>query len=201
MKDMSKEETSIQILDTAIDLFWRASYHGVNMNELSRAANLNKATLYQHFSSKEKLAVAAVERATLRTQTFVFDTAFEASTNPVQRLKNIYQNVFHTHRSIYETESICLGCPFVNIGVELATTSEDVRKAVIKGFGVFQGYYEQITSDYRAANDSNSTSLNKEIVSALLANMNACLVASKLEKRPEAILEGSVRAVNILKHW
>jgi len=198
---MSREETSIHILDTAIELFWRSSYHGVNMNELSRAAKLNKATVYQHFSSKEKLATAAVERATTRTQSFVFEAAFEASTDPVERLKNIYQKVYDTHQFIHETEKTCLGCPFVNIGVELATSSEMVRKAVVKGFALFQKYYEQIADDYLSDRDDKSPSRRSEIVSALLANMNACLVASKLENRTDAILEGQARALKILKHW
>ncbi|OUR79163.1 hypothetical protein A9Q83_04805 [Alphaproteobacteria bacterium 46_93_T64] len=198
---MSKEETSNHILDTAIDLFWRASYHGVNMNELSRAADLNKATVYQYFGSKEKLAVAAVERAAERTRNFVFDTAFERSENPVDRLKNIYKNVYQTHKAIYEKEANCIGCPFVNIGVELATSSDDVRTAVNKAFESFHPYYKRITDDYQTVSVVEEPTNATEIVSALLANMNACLVASKLERRPEAILEGSHRAINILKHW
>ncbi|HBN31146.1 MAG TPA: TetR/AcrR family transcriptional regulator, partial [Rhodobacteraceae bacterium] len=42
---MKREDTRNHILDTALDLFWQQSYHGVNMNALSRAAGLNKATV------------------------------------------------------------------------------------------------------------------------------------------------------------
>jgi len=43
---MKKENTKNYILDTAIDLFWRKSYRAINMNELSRAAEVYKATVY-----------------------------------------------------------------------------------------------------------------------------------------------------------
>ncbi len=194
---MSKAETSIHILDTAIDLFWRSSYHGVNMNELSDAAGLNKATVYQHFRSKEELAVAAVQRAAERTIKFVFQAAFDRSLDPVERLRDVYRAVFETHKAIFDRESTCLGCPFVNIGVELSTTSENVREAVNQGFASFRTFYETIVADF----GNREADEQQEVVGALLANMNACLVASKLEIRPEAILDGSERALKILRHW
>jgi TetR/AcrR family transcriptional repressor of nem operon len=62
-RSMSTQDTKLQIVNAAIDLFWKTSYHATNMNDLSRAAGVNKATVYQHFGSKEELAVAAVARA------------------------------------------------------------------------------------------------------------------------------------------
>ncbi len=197
---MKKEETRNHILDTAIELFWRASYHGVNMNQLSREVGLNKATVYQYFSSKEELAVAAVQRATERTRQYVFETAFENSQDPVERLRQIYQNVFQTHNELYKTEKACLGCPFVNIGVELATSSEKVRQAVNDGFDVFRAFYQQIVDDYRGKGAASKRE-KEEIVVALLDNMNACLEASKLQRRPQAILDAGVRAEKILHVW
>lgn len=199
MVRMSKEETRLHILDTAIDLFWRASYHGVNMNDLSKVADVNKATVYQHFSSKEELATAAVERAADRTREFVFKAAFENKSGPVQRLRQIYQNVFQTHEAIYKSERTCLGCPFVNIGVELATSSDKVRDAVNEAFGSFRPFYEQIIRDADDGNLQKDKAEIDRLVSTLVANMNACQVASKLERRPEAILEGADRAVKILE--
>lgn len=199
---MSKSNTSTQILDTAIDLFWRASYHGVNMNELSRAAGVNKATVYQHFRSKEDLAVAAVHRAAERTRAFVFQAAFDNAPDPVDRLRDIYRRVFETHEAIYGAGGVCLGCPFVNIGVELATSSDIVRAAVNEAFASFRLFYEQIVGDFSRQNGGGRTAPERrEVVSALLANMNACLVESKLERRPEAILDGGERALRILRVW
>jgi TetR/AcrR family transcriptional repressor of nem operon len=62
-RSMSTQDPKLQIVNAAIDLFWKTSYHATNMNDLSRAAGVNKATVYQHFGSKEELVVAAVARA------------------------------------------------------------------------------------------------------------------------------------------
>lgn len=197
-----KEETRLHILDTAINMFWHASYHGVNMNDLSKAANLNKATVYQYFSSKEELAAAAVERAADCTKGHVFETAFNEYDTPLERLKGVYANVFKTHEEIFKVEKRCLGCPFVNIGVELATSSDAVTKSVNASFAIFKEYYLQIIRDFKQSmNEKPDTDAVDEVAEALIANMNSCLVASKLKNDPKAILDGSERALKILKTW
>ncbi len=192
---MKKEDTQNHILDTAIDLFWAKSYHGVNMNELSRVAGVNKATVYQHFTSKEELAVAAIHRAAERTEEFIYQSTFAETQDPKERLARIYHKVFQMHEGIFSAEGKCRGCPFVNIGVELSTSSGRIRKTVGRALASFERYYGQIV-------DAHGTLPNgfdrKETVSSLMANMNGALVASKLENRPGAILDGQRRALQFL---
>ncbi len=195
---MSKPETKNHILDTAIELFWSKSYHGVNMNELARTAGVNKATVYQHFSSKEELAVAAVARAAERTEEYVYRSTFSETDDPKDRLKRVYQKVFQMHDDLYKNDGSCRGCPFVNIGVEMSTSSEDIRRAVNQAFELFRPYYGKIIDD-QAANGARRTAASREeAISTLMANMNACQVAAKLENRPEAVLDGQKRALQVL---
>lgn len=195
---MKKEDTRIHILDTAIELFWSKGYHGMNMNELSREAGVNKATVYQHFGSKEDLAVAAIQRTSERTEEYVYQTTFEETKEPRERLENIYQKVFQIHDGIYQTDGKCRGCPFVNIGVELSTSSEVIRKTINKAFDGLRGYYGQII-DAHLQNGALPKGFDREeTISALQATMNSCLVASKLENRPAAVLDGQKRALQFL---
>lgn len=195
---MSKIDTENHILDTAIELFWSKSYHGVNMNELSRVAGVNKATVYQHFASKEDLAVAAIRRAGKRTEAYVYRSTFSETDDPAERLKRIYQKVFRMHDDLFRTNGKCRGCPFVNIGVEMSTTSDDIRHAVIAALGQFREYYGQIIDDHHAGRARLTAASKDEAISTLMANMNACQVASKLENRPGAVLDGQKRALQIL---
>lgn len=194
---MSKTETSDHILDRAINLFWSRSYHGVNMNELSRSAGVNKATVYQYFPSKEKLAVAAISRGASISADYVYKLALENSTDPQKQLEAIYHRVYEMHLQMFQTEGNCRGCPFVNLGVELSTSSEPIRIAVEAAFDGFKAYYAKIVdSQFGGKLDKVE---KKSLVSALMANMNGCLVESKIENRPEAILDGLKRALRILR--
>lgn len=192
---MKPTDTRNHILDTAMDLFWSKSYHGVNMNGLSRAAGVNKATVYQHFASKEELAEAALHRAETQTEEYVYQAAFTESDDPETRLGVIYEKVFDLHNGIYDKDGTCRGCPFVNIGVELSTSSERLRAAVNRAFSTYKRYFGRIVDDHgRLPNGFD----RDQTIAALMATMNSALVASKLENRPGAILDGRQRALHFL---
>jgi TetR/AcrR family transcriptional repressor of nem operon len=195
---MSIENTKVQIIDTAIELFWKTNYHATNMNELSRSAGVNKATVYQHFGSKEDVAVAAVDRAADRTIEYVFDGAFDAFEKPLDRLREIYRRIHESHASLYQQDGLTRGCPFVNIGVELSTTNDRVRHAVRAAFERFAFYYRSIIEDLRAEGALIQKGPAEELAGDLQDNMNACLVTSKLNQDADLILKAGERAVRYL---
>lgn len=195
---MGTQETHDNILDCAIDMFWQQSYHGVNMNALSREIGINKATIYQHFASKEDLAMVAVKRATQRSTDYAFASTFGETDDPIERLKGIYQKAFLLQKSFYESDGKSRGCPFVSLGLEMATSSEKIREAVNDNFLNLRPFYARIIDGYRAKNPSTDPQNKEELIDAFIANMNGCLVAAKLENRPEAVLEGLKRALRIL---
>ena len=195
---MSKSDTKLQILDTAIDLFWASSFHATNMNHLSQQAGVNKATVYQHFRSKEELAVAAVERACERTVTYIFQPAFADFDQPLARLRQVYRLIYDGHKTVYEQSGTSRGCPFVNIGMELANSNGPVREAVKSAFETFVTYYVQIVGALKEQGVLVHDLPTEQLARDLQDNMNACLITAKIEVRPEAILEGGARAVRHL---
>ena len=128
------------------------------------------------------MAVAAIARAADRTIEYVFDGAFEAREQPIDRLREIYRRIHETQSSLYQQDGLSRGCPFVNIGVELATSSDDVREAVRSAFKRLAVYYRQIIDELRANGTLTQEGSTDELVSDLQDNMNAILVASKLNK-------------------
>jgi len=57
---LSAAERKQQILQAARDVFARTGLEGSRTRELAKAAGINQATLFEHFSSKEELFTAAV---------------------------------------------------------------------------------------------------------------------------------------------
>lgn len=49
------------VLNQAMDLFWRFGYAGTSMRHVEKATGLNPGSLYHHFSSKEGLYKAVIE--------------------------------------------------------------------------------------------------------------------------------------------
>lgn len=61
-KQREKEERKRVILDAAEKLFFAHSYDAVSMDEIARATELSKPTIYLHFQDKESLFMSIVER-------------------------------------------------------------------------------------------------------------------------------------------
>jgi AcrR family transcriptional regulator len=61
-RQREKEQRRTEILDAAERLFFSKNYEEVSMDEIARAVELNKATIYLYFESKEALYAAIVLR-------------------------------------------------------------------------------------------------------------------------------------------
>jgi AcrR family transcriptional regulator len=61
----SAQQLSVRerILQTAADLFYRQGYNLTGINQIIEEANVAKASLYQHFATKEELCAAYLRRA------------------------------------------------------------------------------------------------------------------------------------------
>jgi len=111
---MSKgEETREMILARAAQLFSRQGYFGSSLSDIMHETGLEKGGIYNHFTSKEQLALEAfdysVELVRQRTR-----LAFAGKTNAVDRLLAIIA-VF---QELVEDPPLVGGCPILNTAVE-----------------------------------------------------------------------------------
>ncbi|WP_084598172.1 TetR/AcrR family transcriptional regulator [Flagellimonas lutaonensis] len=58
---MSTPDVALHILKTAGSLFYRNGYHNTGINEIIKHADIAKATLYNHFESKDAICIAYLE--------------------------------------------------------------------------------------------------------------------------------------------
>ena len=56
---MTREE----ITETAAQIFRQKGYHGASMNDIAEAVNLQKASLYHHFTSKQEILLEILDKA------------------------------------------------------------------------------------------------------------------------------------------
>lgn len=62
LKEREKEQRRDYIVDAAEKLFLSKGYENVSMNDIADAVQMNKATLYLYFKSKESLFFSVVQR-------------------------------------------------------------------------------------------------------------------------------------------
>ena len=110
---MSKgEETREMILERAAQLFSRQGYFGSSLADIMRETGLEKGGIYNHFSSKEELALEAFDYAMLLVQRRI-QQAFEGKRNAIDRLM-AYTTVME---GLAENSPVA-GCPILNTSIE-----------------------------------------------------------------------------------
>jgi AcrR family transcriptional regulator len=108
-------------MDAARTLFYRNGIHETGMNELARAAEVSKRTIYQLFESKDDIVVAYLRHIGEygRPGARALDRADLA---PRERLIALFDR---PHRP-----SVFRGCPLHNAAVELAASGHPGRAVI-----------------------------------------------------------------------
>jgi len=151
------------LLDTAFRLFYRDGYHAVGIDTILAEAGLAKMTLYHHFSSKEELIVAALERRGLEITTGVRAAIDAAGSSPRKRLLA----VFDWHGRWFRSKDFN-GCAFIRAAGEYPELASPVHQVV-----------------------SRRKQASREMLEALLTDMN--MTSPKmLAGQIQLLLEGAI---------
>jgi len=107
------DETRARIIQQAADLFNQQGYAGVSMSDIMVATGLKKGGIYNHFASKDELAIAAFEYAAQQvSQRYVQST--EGAQTAVERLKAMIR----TFCTAPDEVSLRGGCPLMNTAID-----------------------------------------------------------------------------------
>lgn len=113
-----------QIMDTASRLFYDQGYNNTGINQIIEEAGIAKASLYQHFRSKEDLLMEYLELAGIRMYDRLL-TASEKQSDPAGKISAIFDELgLMTQRKGYN------GCRFLNIIAEIPSNNERVKEQV-----------------------------------------------------------------------
>jgi AcrR family transcriptional regulator len=113
-----------QIMDTASRLFYDQGYNNTGINQIIEEAGIAKASLYQHFKSKEDLLTEYLELAGIRMYDRML-TASEKQTAPADKISAIFDELaLMTQRKGYN------GCRFLNIIAEVPSDNERIKAQV-----------------------------------------------------------------------
>jgi len=114
-----------RILTAAYELFSKRGIRDVGTEEVLAKAGVAKSTLYRHFSSKEDLVLAFLQRREQRwTREYIEAEARRRGSTPRERLLAIF-DVFDQwfHRDDFE------GCSFINVLLEMGDLDSSLGKA------------------------------------------------------------------------
>ncbi|MEO1444298.1 MAG: TetR/AcrR family transcriptional regulator, partial [Chloroflexota bacterium] len=113
-----------RILARAVELFFKQGYHGTGINQIIKEAKVAKASFYDHFGSKENLAVAYLELLSDR-RIDLLDRVASDYDDPFEKVMSIFE-----YLKEWAEDKHHIGCPFLNIASEFPLEDNRIRETV-----------------------------------------------------------------------
>jgi len=173
------EETRERILAHSAQLFNRQGYAGASLADIMRETGLEKGGIYNHFSSKEQLALESFDYAYELVRQRVRQ-ALAGKFNAIERLLAIV-SVF---QSEVDDPPVAGGCPILNTAIEADDANEVLRDRARIAMDDWRATIHRIVNRGIESGEVRPTTDADEVASLLIATLEGALMLSNLYKDP-----------------
>lgn len=190
---MSKgEKTHYHIVQEAGGVFNRFGYGAAPISAIMSATGLKKGGLYNHFRSKEDLAVEAF-RFNVATVAEFLKATLEGTDDPVDRLRRL----LGASLSIAEGNVVPGGCPVLNAAVESDDAIPVMKKEAARSADRLRTLIRSQIDAAQAAGRLRRDADSSQLSYFFLASLEGGIMLTKLHGVSDP-LEAVIRNLNIV---
>jgi TetR/AcrR family transcriptional repressor of nem operon len=121
--DVPQRNLKEQLVDGGARVLWAKGYHAASVNDIVAAADVPKGSFYNHFDSKEALALEVTRRY---GESYDLDRLAQGDEPPLRRLRAFFEETIEGS----DERGVELGCLLGNFSTELAVHSPAIRELV-----------------------------------------------------------------------
>jgi TetR/AcrR family transcriptional repressor of nem operon len=173
------EQTRERILARSAQLFNRQGYFGSSLADIMRETGLEKGGIYNHFSSKEQLALESFDYAYGLVQQRV-RLALSGKFDAIERLLAIV-SVF---QGIVEDPPVAGGCPILNTAIEADDANEALRDRARDAMDSWRDTIHRIINKGIERQQIRPGIIADEVASILITTLEGAIMLSNLYKDP-----------------
>jgi AcrR family transcriptional regulator len=186
---MSKgEETKEKILQQAAELFNQQGYAGSSISDIMRVTGLQKGGIYNHFKSKDELALLAFDYAIAQIRGH-YRVALRNKRHAIERL----QAIIDVFRSFVDNPIIKGGCPLLNTAVESDDTHPALRSRTQQAMNSWLEMIRRIIQKGIEKGEIRADVDADEVATIVIATLEGAVMMSKL-------YQDSIHMERIIKH-
>jgi TetR/AcrR family transcriptional repressor of nem operon len=173
---MSKgEQTREMILQRAVPVFNQRGYFGASLSDIMAATGLEKGGIYNHFASKDDLALHAFDYAVGLVER-EFAEALQNKPNTVDRLLALV-NVF---RRLPQGSPVPGGCPVLNTAVEADDAHPLLRQRAQRAMDQWHAFMRRIVVRGIEKGEIRPEVNPDQVATLLIATLEGTVMLSKL---------------------
>jgi AcrR family transcriptional regulator len=171
--------TRQRIVELAAPVFNRQGYVGATLSDLVEATGLEKGGIYNHFGSKEQLALEAYDYAMSRVENSLARSQ-EGATDPVDRMTRMIRAFSKTARR----PVLDGGCPIMNTAIEADDTHPELRDRARASMTLWHRLVGRIVKDGKADGSFAADLDPYALASTITAALEGALMLSRLYDDP-----------------
>jgi TetR/AcrR family transcriptional repressor of nem operon len=172
-------ETRERIVARAANVFSERGFFGSSMTDLLAATGLQKGGLYNHFASKEQLALASFDYA-VSLVADRYAAALAGRTTAVDRLLAVVDVI----RSLVDSPVLPGGCPILNTAIESDDTMPALRDRARDAMTGWQKLIGSTVRDGVNAGELRADADPYVVATVVTATMEGAVFLSKLYDDP-----------------
>ncbi len=177
---MPRPSVRSYLVESALEQFHTRGFHNCSVEDITRSAGVPKGSFYNHFASKDALAIEALQQYQARS---VWRTTDDAEAPPLTRLRHRFEIL----RDALVARDYMRGCLIGNMATELADLNPAVR-AEVQASLEFRSV--AAAEMIRAAQESGEVSAehDPELLGRFLIDAwEGVVLRAKVDKSPRAL--------------
>ncbi|AWS44182.1 TetR/AcrR family transcriptional regulator [Streptosporangium sp. 'caverna'] len=176
---MARQSMREEIVEAGLEQFHTYGYSAAGVKDITDAAGVPKGSFYNHFASKEALAVVAIQRYGdgLRLRELA-----DGGVDPLTRLREHFE--FLRDENLHR--GITRGCLIGNFCTEIADHSEVIREAAQDGLRQWAALITKALTEAQGAGTVRAD-LNPETTARFVLNAwEGTLIAARADRSADA---------------
>lgn len=189
IKPMKKLGVRERIINTASDLFYNQGYNQTGINQIIAEAGVAKASMYQHFRSKEDIAVAYLVKR--------HDMWMGKLNECVARLNSPHKKVIGCFDYLMEwlIEVDFRGCGWQNIVVDLPENHQKIQDQAVYHKNELRNWIHDLLKKEGRYKGEEAEEIGDEI----LVLIDGAIILSQIQKNPWPIKAAKKACKKILQ--
>jgi TetR/AcrR family transcriptional repressor of nem operon len=185
-----------RLIAAMAELVHRRGYVDVGVDDVCKAAGVQKGSFYYFFKSKRDLMLAALDRHWCVGREH-FGAAFLGQIPPLERIERLFAILATLEAANRQSTGHVLGCPFGNVAAEVGSSDPVLAKRADDAFCGLAGFLREALHDAQARGQLPRNVDLHEAADALVAYFEGIALLAKTRNDPSLIRRLGARAVQL----
>lgn len=190
----TKQFDEEEVLNRALELFWKQGYNATSMQDLVSHLGINRASLYDTYSGKRQLFNRALNNYRLHNAQGISDFL-----NKYDSVKEGLHKLFKNSINESVSDKDHKGCFVTNTTTELLPGDDEIHTVLIENKILFEGIFEDYINKGIKSGEIDSSKNAKSIAGFLFMLNNGLRVTAKVNpdrSELESIIESALSVLD-----